>query len=479
MEGSPLPDTGPGSQERGPNPNRIPWNQRDINSNSPENPRRGVGELLNSVPLSGAFSNLMERFSGRKPNLTEMAILTKRTAQNLGEKRVFGQKLSDMLGDAIAGAVVSQASKTAVRIAFSASGVGITQMAILGAVGGGSSAVVKEYMRQRRSYNETTYQANLLSEIKHKLKIQDGRAIAIAGCRGIAMGAAGAVVANTVIGTIAEVFSNNEWIQTHVVATTKKAGNAVWGSISDTIESAKEVKLPELKIPEIKTPEIKLPQVSEEVNQVQENFGETPQSAKSISFPETPTAPTSPPAETLVPTTPGESLDPSPPKPSAPQLDTGTAPDSAPKPQWDGETPVSPENANTLESLQPPDQLSSDIKAPSPQTTPPGVVGETLSQPDIPTSLQEALDKLPPSIPLEAGSNPWNTTSDYLEQVLGRKPTPAEIMAVTKELCKSSNIAVPEWSISGEFSHTKLPIGFMLNFDDNVRNAVLIIAAGK
>ena len=129
-----------------------------------------------------------------------------------------------------------------------------------------------------------------------------------------------------------------------------------------------------------------------------------------------------------------------------------------------GSTPVSPD-AN-------PAQVTA---ATAPDTTvQPAAAPATLPEAPAPVidPIQEAVNKLPQQVDLEAGSNPWNTSSYYLEQTLGRNPTPSEIMAVTKELCKSSNIAVPEWGIQGDYSHTKLPVGFKLNIDDNVKKSI-------
>lgn len=107
------------------------------------------------------------------------------------------------------------------------------------------------------------------------------------------------------------------------------------------------------------------------------------------------------------------------------------------------------------------------------------------SSPDAPNTLTSgALDagqpgiaapdlaKIPEMVPLPPGSNPWEMSSGFLREVLGREPTNAEILEVTKTLCRESNISVPGWGIEGEVDHTKLPVGFKLVFNDNVRKVI-------
>ncbi len=486
-------DSGPA---RGPNPNRIPWNQR---GNAPESPRKKIGEaaskvneFLSSIPIRNAFSNLSEKFSARKPNIAEMAVITKKTVQNLGEKRVFGQKLSDMLADAAVGAVAAGTFKTGLKIATSMTGVGVVEMAILGAAGGGISGVAKEYMRQRRNYNETTYQANLVGELKHKLKIKDGRAIAMAGLKGAAMGAVGGVAANTVISLALE----NEWIQEQVAAASKAVVGAVretassgattaksvWENVKSipgqTIKSVEvqlpQINMPKVELPEIKAPEIRLPQVPEQVNQVQQSFGESSTATAA------PTA--SPEAAQAVAPQPASS--PAPAKMPEPAYAPPPAPASAPIPS---ETPASvpgvepspapatqvPQTGQVIESS--PDTAALETPSPAqPQTPATGISGETpaqppdgtLQQPPAPESqlqIPENIASAPDEVLLEKESNIWDTTAKYLESI-GVEPTNQNVFKVSFALAERQGFKVPEWGLMQGVDARMLPPGEPLKF---------------
>jgi len=75
-------------------------------------------------------------------------------------------------------------------------------------------------------------------------------------------------------------------------------------------------------------------------------------------------------------------------------------------------------------------------------------------------------------VPLPKGSNPWNEVAKYLERVLSRKPTNAEILQVDKALVQVSDVAVPNWDIAGRHDHRRLPVGYELNFDESVQKVI-------
>lgn len=86
----------------------------------------------------------------------------------------------------------------------------------------------------------------------------------------------------------------------------------------------------------------------------------------------------------------------------------------------------------------------------------------------------EVISSMPTELILNSGSNPWEASTDYLRQALGREPSNEEILSVTKAVARSSGISVPQWGISGPgfVSDRQLPVGFKLVFDDNVKSVI-------
>lgn len=78
----------------------------------------------------------------------------------------------------------------------------------------------------------------------------------------------------------------------------------------------------------------------------------------------------------------------------------------------------------------------------------------------------------PSEVPLPSGSDPWSTTANYLEAVWGEKPSSDEIKFVTQELCRQSDIAVPDWDIAGKVPATNLPPNYVLNYNEAVKKAI-------
>lgn len=85
-----------------------------------------------------------------------------------------------------------------------------------------------------------------------------------------------------------------------------------------------------------------------------------------------------------------------------------------------------------------------------------GVVKETAS------AAKEVYSGFKDTIPLPAGSNPWNEAAGVLRQALGHDATNSQIMQLTQEIARNSNIGVPNWGIDGAMDHTKLPVGYSL-----------------
>lgn len=109
--------------------------------------------------------------------------------------------------------------------------------------------------------------------------------------------------------------------------------------------------------------------------------------------------------------------------------------------------------------------------------------------------LPENIANIPTEVRLQPGQNPWEISSTYLEQILGKPTTPEEIQRFNEAvqrldgaLARSSGFQVPEWNIN---AGTNLPLatelpgqtptteGFVLKFDDNVKQLIAEIAAGR
>lgn len=92
---------------------------------------------------------------------------------------------------------------------------------------------------------------------------------------------------------------------------------------------------------------------------------------------------------------------------------------------------------------------------------------------------QSALDNFGDSIPLPAGSNPWEVSAGILKQMGVVNPSPEQIMQLDKIICQESGISVPEWGIPGAIDAHQLPVGFNINLTDTVKKTALDIASRK
>ncbi len=97
----------------------------------------------------------------------------------------------------------------------------------------------------------------------------------------------------------------------------------------------------------------------------------------------------------------------------------------------------------------------------------------------VSTVAETGIESLPESVLLEQGENPWKMIEREMERVLERPPTNSEIMEITKEVARSSDISVPEWDVEGSIDHTKLPPGYELRLGDNVRERINAMIEGR
>lgn len=141
--------------------------------------------------------------------------------------------------------------------------------------------------------------------------------------------------------------------------------------------------------------------------------------------------------------------------------------------------PVIPPGSEPEVLPQPPVEPApvAEVSQPSEITSPVEVPPETLA--DLSPALVEKIANIPSEVLLEKGSNPWEVASKTLEEILGRPPTNAEILELTKEIAKESHIAVSSWGISGPgfVEHTNIPIGYKLVFNDSVKSVISSLAS--
>lgn len=206
-----------------------------------------LADILNKPEPREAISSLIGRLTGHIPRKAGVVTeVIRRSASSAMEQRIFGQRLGDIVVEGVAGTVAGQSAKTLARMALGMSGVGIEALIISGAVGGVGTAVVKEYLHQRKEFNAKKVEDAGLTEAKEDLKesfrINRGR-MAKAALRGAIVGAVGGVVGVGIAEMALEGISPVEW----------------WGKLMAN------TKLPEINLSAIKMPDlsgVKLPDFS-------------------------------------------------------------------------------------------------------------------------------------------------------------------------------------------------------------------------
>lgn len=84
------------------------------------------------------------------------------------------------------------------------------------------------------------------------------------------------------------------------------------------------------------------------------------------------------------------------------------------------------------------------------------------------------------TIKAPSGSTTWGLVSESLKKVLGRDPTEAEILRVTKSVAKESGIKVESWGLMEGIDHRALPVGFEIKLGSSTtKDLIQQIAEGK
>lgn len=475
-------------------------------------------EFFNSIQIREGISHAYERVAGRVPTPEQVSGIGGSARDRLANVRVLGQPLLDIVVGSVAGA----GAKEVAKFGFAIAGVGGLPVAAgVGAVAGGAGAVVREYLKQRGegiSIEEDSavgIRAKLKNEFR-RIQAADKTRLRNAAIRGVIFGAVGGVVGGVIADKLSEELAKVQWpsIQTPQI----------------NLPQLPKVELPEVKLPEVSLPElpqvnipeIKVPWVGapqpeaappgpELPERAEVPFGEVAPSPlkEPVSTPEA-TTPQAPPPEEAIPQVPEAP----PPLPPATALEAPTpvvpaeavSPPAEPTPMqqpaealttpttetltipqgsnpWQevnsylteqlGRAPANQEIREAVTRLITENNITDATKIPvDAQFNINGVneyIGQILSeQPPISADLAA----LPENIPLPNGSNPWNEVSKYLESTLDRPPTNAEILDVTKEVCRQSGIRIPSWGIPGPDLHTQLPPGKILVFNEFVKERI-------
>lgn len=393
----------------------------------------------------------------------------------------------------------------------------------IGAAGGAAVAASKEYfIKQRTSENYILTQDNhplvrrLHSEINYLASLDRG-ALGKAALRGAAFGALGGLTGPILGELIAANTDKLSWVSQIAGGIREKASSALKSVVK--FVSASEVQAAPVSPPRPVAAESSI----------------TPTPTATLEPTATPTPkPTFTPEPTSTPTV-TPTLTPTPetavtPEPTQPEL-TPSAPRVFVIPEADindpqfekisflnslrGAVSVYDVDANTITQLKPDltilqpaapvenlvapitvpiEPITPPIEQPAPVTLslvnpeafilplPEEPIAAVVPEPEVQElpkilSFEERLALAPVELELIPGSTPWESAREYLRAALGREPTPMEIMAAAKELCKQSGIRVDEWGLKEGVNQRALRPGFKLVFNQTVKDSIKKIAA--
>ncbi len=107
--------------------------------------------------------------------------------------------------------------------------------------------------------------------------------------------------------------------------------------------------------------------------------------------------------------------------------------------------------------------------------------GSATGSPVSPETAVHGLGNIPPEYTLQQGDNPWSVMEKTLAKILGRRPTPGEILKATKSFVLANKISVPAWGINGSdfISDRALHVGGKLFFTSDVNSVIADILKAK
>lgn len=464
--------------------------------NSTETRRNRFRKVMDNIHIRQGVSLAWEKVTGRIPSPEQLGRLKDNLGSRMAGTKIMGQDAGDFFWGFVTGGVTREAAK----LGFTIAGVGGLPMAVgVGAAVGGTKAGVREYLRQRKEgikIEEDIDTVGIRTKLKNefrRIKAADRTKVRNAAARGAVMGAIGGLVGGVVMDFISERI-NLEELGKNVgqgigeraqvgIQNLREAGGTLGQGIQEDLGPVlKNTQwLGEgIKAETTATAEI----IKEKAGEIGENtpLGQIGENIRKII-----------PDQELNETLPSDSsgkltpLDKTPEQVLTPKgvesitLDAGSNPwRETQKYLTDqlGKTPSNEQIQEAVTRLLNENNISDATKIPAGTAFNIASVNEYIGQilaeqQQIPVDLASS----PETVFLSNGSNLWNETSEYLEDVLGRKATDAEILQVTKEVCRQSDIAVPNWEIRGANLHTKLPTGYQLVFNQPVKKIIGKLAA--
>ena len=158
-----------------------------------------LAAVFDSHPVRESLFSAIGRITGSAPkSATIVTELVKRTTSKTMEKRIFGQRLGDMIVEGATGAGLGTVGKVGLRVGLGIAGIGTSELILIGggAAVGLSKAAIMEYLHQRKEFVAKEVEDAGLSEVKTELKEAfriNRRRMAGAALRGAIFGAVGAV----------------------------------------------------------------------------------------------------------------------------------------------------------------------------------------------------------------------------------------------------------------------------------------------
>lgn len=398
-------------------------------------------------------------------------------AQNLRDRKIFGRPLYEVAADFGAGFVVKSAVRSGVVLVGASTLGAIGAAVVAGAASGAAFAGGKEWFKQARENwqqllppEAVTTRQRLLERLKD-LSPNDWKRLGIVTLRGAATGAvfglAGALFEEA-LHAATSVDSTNVGQNPDLTATpTPEPGGEVGGPGLGTQPGADQTPVPLPDQSPTPAPTAEPAPAPSEIPLPPEGTPAATPPAEGVTPPPEATASATPEPG---PAAPGETPPPTPPTgvPSPP-------PDTTPTP---AAPPTEPPTHPAPETPPSVPETETPATPPEPGTTPPSP-GELPPVPPSIDAITETVQGLK-DVPLAAGSNPWEVATDLLKQVdPNHVPSNTEIMEVTRAICEQNNISVPEWDISGTIDEHRIPIGYLLKIDSDVKSVIIDIVKGN
>lgn len=446
----------------------------------------GADRFFDSARTRDYVTTAVERLTGEKPSKEQIDVIAKDAPKRVSRVKALGQRLPDF----IAGAVSGAATKQLLRIGTSIAGVGgFPIVAGIGAVGGAAAGYTREYLKQRHTLDigDTPESKSIRQRLKNESRrwsARDKTKLRNAAVRGAVTGAVGGVIGGLIVDHV-----NLSSVIHRAPGVSRLSGVRDLPGIRNIPGvGGHETGVRIVHAPGTPTPGAETTAIPPGHDVVQGIIPSHPAPTEvpgtgGVSVHPTPEIPGVGGAEHVVPSPmdmPSEDIVKSA-FPEGIDLPAGSNPWDAVKGQLTdalGRPPTDDQLRDGVARFLTQNEIVDATKIPAGTHLSMGSVnqlaGEILGSHQL---LPADLAALPDSLPLPADLDPWAETSNVLRDYLGRPPTSLQILDITKEVCRQSNIAVPAWDIPGAIDSHNLPAGFMLNFNDEVKRKMALLAS--